>query len=186
MTDRIWTISNSISISRVLFLVPLAYCLFGDFENNRLWAAGVIFLATGTDFLDGFVARRLHQVSEMGKIVDPLADKIAVGTLALFLVILGDVPIWYVVAIFLRDVLILAGGIYIKKKKNIVTQSNWPGKFAVSAIALYLLFSTMMIDSLETSRMYSLWLSVGLMVFSLVIYAQRLFIGRQVPQGQAQ
>lgn len=186
MTDRIWTISNSISISRVLFLVPLAYCLFGDIENNRLWAAGVIVLATGTDFLDGFLARRLHQVSEMGKIVDPLADKIAVGTLALFLVILGDVPIWYVVAIILRDVLILAGGIYIKKKKNIVTQSNWPGKLAVSAIALYLLFSTMMIDSLETWRMYSLWLSVAIMVFSLIIYTQRLFIGRQVPQEQAQ
>ncbi len=185
MTDRIWTISNSISVSRVLFLVPLAYCLFGDFENNRLWAAGVIVVATATDFIDGFLARRLHQVSEAGKIVDPLADKIAVGALALFLVILGDIPVWYVVAIILRDLLILAGGIYIKKKKNIVTQSNWPGKFAVSAIALYLLFSTVMIDSLETWRMYSLWLSVALMIFSLVIYAKRLFIGRQVLQGDA-
>ena len=185
MTDRIWTISNGISISRVLLLAPLAYCLFGSFEHHRLWAAAVIVLATCTDFLDGFLARRLHQVSETGKIVDPLSDKIAIGMLALFLVVLGDVPAWYVVAVLVRDALILVGGIYIRKRKKIVTQSNWPGKFAVSAIALYLLFSTMMLDSLEMVRMYSLWLSVALMAFSLVIYTQRLFIGRQVPKGQA-
>ncbi len=184
MDDRIWTISNGISITRVLFLVPLAYCLFGTFENNRLWAVGVIVVAVLTDFLDGFLARKLHQVSETGKIVDPLADKIAVGVLGLFLVILGDVPLWYVIVVLARDGLILAGGIYIKKKKNIVTQSNWPGKFAVSAIALYLFLSTFGSESLDTAKTYALWLSVVLMTFSFVIYARRLLIGRDVPKEQ--
>ena len=184
MTDRIWTISNGISIARVLFLIPLAYCLFGSFENHRLWAAGVLVVAVLTDFLDGYLARRFHQVSEMGKIVDPLADKIAVGFLGVFLVALGDIPIWYIVVVLVRDGFILAGGIYIKKKKNIVTQSNWPGKFAVSSIALYLFFSTMLIDSLEPVRTFSLWLSVFLMTLSLAVYAQRLFIGRLVAKEQ--
>ncbi|OGU26319.1 MAG: hypothetical protein A2X66_02300 [Ignavibacteria bacterium GWA2_54_16] len=182
MPDRIWTISNSISITRVLFLIPLAYCLFGEFDHHRLWAAGVIAVAVLSDFLDGYLARRLHQVSEMGKVVDPLADKIAVGALGLFLMVLGDIPVWYVIVVLLRDGLILAGGIYIRKKKNIVTQSNWPGKFAVSAVALYLFFSTLSIDSLESVRTYSLWLSIALMLFSMIVYAQRLFIGRTVTE----
>lgn len=184
MPDRIWTISNSISIARVLFLIPLAYCLFGEFEHHRLWAAGVITVAVLSDFLDGYLARRLHQVSEVGKIVDPIADKIAVGALGIFLMALGDIPVWYVVAVLVRDGLILAGGIYIKKKKNIVTQSNWPGKFAVSSIALYLFFSTLAAGSLEAAKTYSLWLSVALMAFSMVVYAQRLFIGRAVAKEQ--
>lgn len=184
MADRIWTISNGISVTRVLFLIPLAYCLFGNFDNHRLWAAGVIVAAVLTDFLDGYLARRFHQVSEMGKIVDPLADKIAVGTLGLFLVALGDVPLWYIVLVLVRDGLILAGGIYIKKKKNIVTQSNWPGKFAVSSIALYLFFSTFAAGSLEAARTFSLWLSLALMTFSLGVYVRRLFIGRAVTKEQ--
>ena len=182
MPDRIWTISNSISITRVLFLIPLAYCLFGEFDHHRLWAAGVTAVAVLSDFLDGYLARRLHQVSEMGKVVDPLADKIAVGALGVFLTVLGDIPVWYVIVVLLRDGLILAGGIYIRKKKNIVTQSNWPGKFAVSAVALYLFFSTLSIDSLESVRTYSLWLSIALMLFSMIVYAQRLFIGRTVTE----
>jgi CDP-diacylglycerol--glycerol-3-phosphate 3-phosphatidyltransferase len=184
MDDRIWTISNGISIARVLFLIPLAYCLFGTFDSHRLWAVGVIVVAVLTDFLDGYLARKLHQVSEMGKIVDPIADKIAVGFLGIFLVVLGDIPVWYVVVVLIRDGLILAGGIYIKKKKNIVTQSNWPGKFAVSSIALYLFFSTFGLESLETAKGYALWLSIVLMTFSLVIYAKRLFIGRVAAKEQ--
>ncbi len=184
MADRIWTISNSISITRVLFLIPLAYCLFGEFEYHRFWAVGVITVAVLTDFLDGYLARRLHQVSEVGKVVDPVADKIAVGVLGIFLMALGDIPVWYIVVVLLRDGLILAGGIYIKKKKNIVAQSNWPGKFAVSSIALYLFFSTFSLSSLATAKTYSLWLSVVLMAFSMVVYAQRLFIGRAVTKEQ--
>jgi len=184
MAERVWTISNSISIARVFFLVPLAYCLFGEFEGHRFWAAGMIVAATITDFLDGYLARRLHQVSEFGKIVDPLADKIAVGALAAFLAALGDIPLWYLVVVLMRDLLILAGGIYIKKKKNIVAQSNWPGKMAVNMIALYLFLSTLLLEPLEGVRMSILWLSLAMMVLSLVVYGQRLFIGRLIREEQ--
>ncbi len=183
MPKRVWTISNAMSVSRLLLLAPLAYCLFGDFEGHRFFAAGFIAIATVTDFLDGYLARRFHEVSEVGKIVDPLADKIAVGTLAVFLLILGDIPLWYVIAVLVRDVMILAGGIYIRSKKSIVTQSNWPGKIAVSLIAFYLFLSTILVESLEGLRTASLWMSVAMMVLSLGIYMQRLFIGSNVGRG---
>lgn len=178
MAERVWTASNILSCSRILLLGPLAFCLFSEFEHNRLWAAGILLVGALTDFLDGFFARRFHSVSEFGKIMDPIADKIAVGAIAIFLVILKDIPLWYVVLALVRDAMIFAGGLYIRKKKNIIAQSNMPGKLAVSLVALYLLFSVLRWDSLEDARIITQWLSVFLMMVSLIVYGQRLFIGR--------
>ncbi|MEX1138622.1 MAG: CDP-alcohol phosphatidyltransferase family protein [Bacteroidota bacterium] len=176
--ERVWTASNIMSCSRILLLGPLAVCLFSEFENNRLWAGIILLIGAFTDFLDGYFARKYHAVSEFGKIMDPLADKIAVGAIAIFLVILGDVPLWYVVLALTRDGLIFAGGLYIRRKKNIIAQSNLPGKLAVSFIALFLLFSIVRWESLEDVRAITQWLSVVLMIVSLIVYGQRLFIGR--------
>jgi CDP-diacylglycerol--glycerol-3-phosphate 3-phosphatidyltransferase len=130
-----------------------------------------------TDFLDGYVARKLHQVTELGKILDPLADKLTTGAAAVLLVIVGALPFWYVSVMILRDVLILIGAVYIKAKKNIVTQSNWPGKVAVFLVALVILLSALAIPSLEEFRQFSIWLSVVIMIVSFGIYVRRLFVG---------
>ncbi len=175
--DRVWTISNILSASRILFLLPLAYFLLGDQPDRRWWIAAIIVAATTTDFLDGYLARRRHEVSEVGKVIDPLADKIAVGGAALMMTWTGDLPVWYVVVVIVRDILIVAGGLYIMRQKNIVAQSNWPGKVAVSLIALVLLLSALNIAALASVHEIVVWLSVVAMVVSLVSYLQRLFIG---------
>ncbi len=183
MAGHLWTISNSISVLRVVLVIPLGFSLLGDFEGHRWWASGIIVVAVISDFLDGYLARKLHQVSEIGKIIDPLADKISIGGLVIFLVILGNVPLWYAAVVLIRDLLILIGGIHIRTKKKIIAQSNWPGKVAVSFVALYLLLSVTLIDSMETVRLAALWASLVTMAFSLAVYAQRLFIGRAVKQN---
>jgi len=183
MAQRTWTLSNVISLSRVALLAPLAYCLLTEFEHNREWAVGIVILGVLSDFLDGYLARKLHDVSELGKIIDPLADKAAVGVLALLLVLLGDIPLWFFVVAVIRDLMILAGGIYIRRKKNIIAQSNWPGKVAVNFIALYLLLSALQWESLEGLRTFALWASLAMMSLSLFVYTRRLFIGRAVERG---
>lgn len=180
---RTWTTANIVSSSRLFLLAPLAYCLFSEFENNRLWAAGIVALGALTDFVDGFLARRMHAVSELGKVIDPLADKVAVGALAIFLVILGDIPIWYAAIVLARDLLIVGGGLLIKARKGIVVQSNWPGKIAVSLTALYLLFALLRIESMAGAQTTVLWISIAFMILSLLMYGQRLFIGRAVEGG---
>jgi CDP-diacylglycerol--glycerol-3-phosphate 3-phosphatidyltransferase len=172
------TVSTILSASRVVLLIPLWYCLTGTFEHHRWWAAAIIALGVATDFLDGYLARRLHQVSELGKVVDPVADKIAVVGLALMLVWLGEVPLWFLVLIVVRDVLILAGGIYIRKQKSIIVQSSLPGKIAVTSTAAALLLATLGLSELEMIKEVLIWLSVLLLVLSFVLYAQRLMIGR--------
>lgn len=177
MLRRIWTISTVLSFSRIALLAPLAYFLFADVPSNRVWAAGVMLVAAATDFLDGYLARRLHQVTDFGKIIDPLADKIAVGGAITMLVMIGAVQFWYVALVIVRDVLILLGGLYIKSKKNIITQSNWPGKIAVFFVTLVMVLSVLNQSFLEGLTHVVIWASVVLMGASFVIYVQRLFVG---------
>ncbi|MBI3587416.1 MAG: CDP-alcohol phosphatidyltransferase family protein [Ignavibacteriales bacterium] len=185
MLNRIWTISTLLSFSRIVLIAPLAYFLFSHLPNGRTWVVAIIVVATITDFLDGYLARKLHQVSDFGKIVDPLADKICVGAVAVLLVVAGDLPLWYVVVVLVRDALILIGGIYIRNRKNIIVQSNWPGKIAVSLIALVLLLSSLKAPQAESFLQITIWLSVVLMVFSFIIYIQRLFIGSNAVKGNS-
>lgn len=176
--QRIWTVSNFTSASRVVFVIPAAYCLLADFAHHRAWAVLFIVVASFTDFLDGYLARRLHQVTDLGKIIDPLADKIGIGIVAVCLLLTGDIPLWYFIFVVARDVLIFCGGVYINKRKGIVPQSNMAGKIAVNVIAVALLLSIIRVHSLELVRVAAIWISVLIMVISMIIYAKRLFIGR--------
>ena len=178
MLQRIWTISNLLSFSRVALLAPLAYVLFSDIPNHEAWMSAIIVLAGLTDFFDGYFARRLHQVTDLGKIIDPLADKITVAGAAILFVMVGLLPLWYLIVVVLRDVLIFIGGVYIKARKNVVTQSNWPGKVTVFFLAVVLLLSALHAPSLEGLRQFVIWLSVLLMGVSFAIYVRRLFVGR--------
>lgn len=151
-----------------------------EFPFHREWAIAFILIASFTDFLDGYLARRLHQVTDFGKIIDPLADKIGIGIVALCLLLTEDIPLWFFVVVLGRDALIFLGGVYINRRKGIVPQSNMAGKIAVNIIALYLLLSVVRIPSLHMIRTGMLWLSIASMAISVVIYTKRLFIGRTV------
>ena len=180
MERRYFTLSNLFSASRILLTLPMGYCLLTEFPSHRIWTAGIIIIAVATDFLDGYLARKLHQVTEFGKLLDPVADKIGIGVYAILLAITGDVPFWFISTVVGRDILIFAGGLYIHRKKNIIPQSNWPGKISVSCIAVTFFLATVNIESLQVLTVISLWLSVLLIVWSLWSYAQRLFIGRHI------
>jgi cardiolipin synthase (CMP-forming) len=92
-----------------------------------------------TDILDGYFARKRNEVSEIGKLIDPLADKFAIFIFVLFLLIQGVIPLWFFTVIVIRDILILTGGIFIKKKKSFLLQSNYFGKIAVFFIGFTIL-----------------------------------------------
>lgn len=177
---RYFTISNLLSASRIFLVIPMGYCLVLDFPFHRLWTAGIIVIAVATDFLDGFLARKLHQVTDFGKIIDPLADKIGIGIYAVLMAWTGDMPVWFVVFVLLRDLLIFIGGLYIRRKKKIIPQSNWPGKIAVALVALVFFLATIQVNASDKIFTYTLWASIVMMLLSLVSYAKRLFIGRNI------
>ncbi|MCK6603927.1 MAG: CDP-alcohol phosphatidyltransferase family protein [Ignavibacteriaceae bacterium] len=138
-SKNLFTVSNLLSFMRLLIAVPLWFMLpdIGKTET-RIIVMILIFIGAVTDFLDGYLARKLNQVSELGKIIDPLADKISVAIVAVRLYGLGMLNPWLFWAIILRDILIVAGGIYISGRIKNVTPSNMVGKITVTIIAFYL------------------------------------------------
>ncbi len=141
MKKEIFYISNLISLSRFLLLGVTVYFLI---EKNYLFALIFIALIWFSDLLDGYFARSRNEISELGKIIDPVADKVSVITIVIMLLVQGMIPLWYVIITILRDAFILAGGLYLNTKKNTVLQSNWMGKLAVFTIGLTLFISIFM------------------------------------------
>lgn len=95
----------------------------------------LMLVAVATDFLDGALARRSGQVTDLGKILDPLADKVCVDSMALALALWRDFPWWAAGVIVGRDLLILAGGLLLLRGTKAVPVSNLPGKAAVTFMA---------------------------------------------------
>jgi len=113
MFKEILLIPNILSFIRVMLLFPVCYLLLNKGNENTVFLVILIICMFVTDLLDGFLARKLHQVTDLGKVLDPLADKIGIGIYAVLLAWTGDVPVWFVVFVLLRDLLIFSGGIYI-------------------------------------------------------------------------
>jgi len=168
--EKRWTISNLLSVSRVLLLIPIVVLILKQDSGDRAAVLVLMLIAVITDFLDGFLARSLNQVTDFGKLLDPVADKICIVAAAAALVVVGDVPLWYAVAVGLRDALILIGGSLILKKKKIVVQSVWAGKLAVNFVAGYFIFATIRLDSLVMAKDFFLYLSTVFLFISLIVY----------------
>jgi CDP-diacylglycerol--glycerol-3-phosphate 3-phosphatidyltransferase len=181
-----WTISNMFSLSRVFLLVPIFIFLHrGSEQNGNMWAAVFMGIAALTDFLDGASARLLNQRSQWGKIFDPLADKICLLSIAIFLTLPSrayPIPWWFLVLVIMRDVIILIGSFYILGRFQHIPRSIGVGKWTTFFLALLLMSYTLeWLPSkwwLYPLRMdVLLWVSTGLVLFSGVVYAHRTIRG---------
>jgi cardiolipin synthase len=99
---------NALCVLRILLIVPIAWALL---HGAALTALVVFALAAFTDAVDGFLAKRFHWESELGKRLDPLADKLLLVTVFVVIALLDWVPFWLAAAVVLRDLLITVGGL---------------------------------------------------------------------------
>ena len=102
--DNIWTIPNLITLIRLLCLPVFLYLLFG--RENRAAAAFLLGALGATDWIDGYLARRLGQTSEFGRIFDPTVDRLLFIVALTAIVIDGSIPVWFAVIIIVREVLV--------------------------------------------------------------------------------
>jgi cardiolipin synthase len=133
---KIWTLSNILSLSRLIIGLMLFYFIY---TRHTYLAILLALLAVFTDFADGYVARMRNEITELGKILDPVADKIAVALGAIALYKSYGLPLWVVVVIIGRDVLILIGSLLLIEKVKGIVPSRMPGKIAVTVISMLLL-----------------------------------------------
>ena len=135
--NDIFTWSNLISFTRVLVTVPIIYI---HYQNNKEVSQLVTFLiiyGAISDYLDGLVARLRNEISELGKMLDPIADKVMAFMLFFYTVWLGWIPLWFFLIGITRDLLIMIGSWYIKKERGKVAMSTMSGKISVNVLGLY-------------------------------------------------
>lgn len=162
-----------ITLGRLLLLIPTAYFLSQPGVNNHIYALACLTIAAISDFLDGFLARRLHQQTRLGLILDPISDKIMAGVLAILLIIYRDFPIWLASVIVGRDLLIMAGGLAVKSRLANIPSSNLSGKYSFASIAVLLC-------SYIIEFPFGIWLftilTVAFIILSVVMYGRRFIL----------
>lgn len=133
-------IPNIITIIRILLIVPIVLLLIND---EYEWAISLIVIAGLSDALDGYLARKYHWQSELGAMLDPLADK---AFLAGLIVVLGAkqlLPFWLVLGVVARDVIILIGaGFYQLVTRDLKMQPLWVSKINTALLVLLVLLVT--------------------------------------------
>jgi CDP-diacylglycerol--glycerol-3-phosphate 3-phosphatidyltransferase len=111
--SKVWNLPNMLSMFRILLVIPMGFALW--YEENMI-AVMIGFLSGFTDNLDGYFARRMNQVTELGKMLDPLADKLLVGIIGVILLMQGKMPVWFAALFWGRDILLMLGGLWARKK----------------------------------------------------------------------
>jgi CDP-diacylglycerol--glycerol-3-phosphate 3-phosphatidyltransferase len=165
-----------ITVSRLLAVPFILYGLHAPTATLR-WVVLVVFvIAAGTDWLDGYLARRLNQVTELGKFLDPLVDKLLVLAPLLMLIESGQVPAWGVFLILARELAIAGWRVNPALQGNTeISGANLWGKLkTVSQIVAIALLIAPLPATWELPALVAFWLSVGLTLISGGIYVYRM------------
>ena len=165
--QQIWYISNLLSLSRVILLIPIYLLLKLQTAAGNYLAVFIMFIAAATDYFDGHLARKYKQRSDLGRVLDPLSDKICILVTGLILIKIRDLPIWYFLLLVSRDLAILIFGLFLTLKMKMVVESNKIGKVTVAGLAVVLISFTLQLDAV---KWLFLWISVGLIAISSINY----------------
>lgn len=179
VSGKVLTWSNVISVSRFLVVFPIIYIHYTNGQQAGPLVIGLILYGVISDYLDGLVARMTDTISEFGKMMDPISDKLCATGLFIYTVWLGWIPLWFLVFSMVRDGLIMIGSYYIRRKYHKVAMSIMSGKISVNMMALYWLTVFFFRDATNI-HMFLLGCSVLIMLFSLFDYFNRY---RKIMQG---
>ncbi|MFW5799846.1 MAG: CDP-diacylglycerol--glycerol-3-phosphate 3-phosphatidyltransferase [Spirochaetota bacterium] len=182
-------IPNLFSLLRIILLIPLVIIFYNSYYSdivfyhykaihitaNNVIILGIVLVIVFTDFLDGFFARKLNQISELGKILDPLADKLGFIIVSILFVTKTQLPLWIMIYIIVREFIVFAFAFFLSKKQKKVVQSNIWGK--VSTFVLSISFLCIIIFGLEFIATVIILL-IGLIFFTYatINYAVITFI----------
>lgn len=185
---RVWTIPNLISLAR-LGCAPLVWWLL--FAEDEPWAAALLLAVLGaSDWVDGWIARRWDQGSELGKVLDPTADRILLLTGVLALLIDGSVPIWFGVLVLAREVVIAVTTLSLAAAGARRIDVLWVGK--AGTLATMFALPAFLAASLTDGWFHGLWevVAYGFAIPALVLsyYAAARYVPearRALKEGRA-
>ena len=163
---------NKLTVGRMImvpFLVLFLLTGWGG-EANPYISVAIFVIASITDWFDGYLARKNHLVTNFGKFMDPLADKLLVCSAMICLIELDRLPAWIVIVIIARE-FIISGFRLIAAENGIVIAANYWGKFkTVSQMIMIILLLLDLGGALDILGEIFIWLSLALTVISLITY----------------
>ncbi len=158
-------IPNILSVIRILLVFVF---LFVFFVLDNIYAALVIFLVAGaTDVVDGYLARRNGWITNLGKILDPFADKLMQCTVLISLCIKKIVPLWFVVPFFAKELFTIIIGLIVIRRRSVNVVSKWYGKFAVCLFYATIAISIIAKDFLADNPIIKICIFIPAVVFAL-------------------
>ena len=167
-------IPNVLTILRFFIIPFIVYYLIGD---NYIAAFILLTLSGLTDVLDGAIARKFNFITNFGKLIDPLADKVTQLSLLCTLVFKGIIPLWILVIVLLKEAFMVCGASFLYGR-DLVVSSKWYGKVATVlfylAIAVSLLIRQFKLDFTFDITLY--YLALFMTLFSLVMYFREFYI----------
>ncbi|NLN55729.1 MAG: CDP-alcohol phosphatidyltransferase family protein [Clostridiales bacterium] len=163
-------IPNILSVIRFLMIPCFVFMFFSNVPHNRILALGIFLLAGITDVVDGYLARKNNWITDFGKMMDPIADKLMQATAFVCIAIQNTIVYILTALIFVKELLMLAGGIVLAKKgaKDLVV-SRWYGKLATFILAISLGLLILFYDNETLVAIMSI-VSAAAMLFSLFMY----------------
>lgn len=166
-------VPNSMSAARILLTPILFLLIIYSNPGNYPWLIGLYFLSIWLDFFDGYFARKLGQETELGKILDPLADKLLILFTMVALLIKTDFPLWFALVIISRDILILLASFVMLKGRHTVKGSILTGKITFAGLGVLLLIYIIDLHpglNLEILKRFFLVLSFSYLLWSWIEY----------------
>jgi cardiolipin synthase len=131
-SSAVVTVPNILSFARIA-TIPL-FCWLAANERTRVWGILLFAVVVSTDWIDGYVARRTGRVTELGRILDPVADRLAIAAGLVTFAIAGIFPFWAALLILVRDVAVVLGGAVLLWGRNIRMDVRGIGKIATFSL----------------------------------------------------
>ncbi len=161
---------NKLTMFRVILIPFFVVFLLVDITSYDKWIALAIFMiASLTDLLDGKIARKYNLVTNFGKFMDPLADKLLVCSALICLIELAKIPSWIVIVIIARE-FIISGFRLVASDNGVVIAASYWGKFKTTFQMIMICLMIADIEALKLLTTITMWVAVVLTVISLADY----------------
>ena len=171
--SHVWTIPNVLTMIRLLLVPVFVVVYFRTTVEPKYIALAIFAAASPTDMLDGYLARKLNQITDFGKLFDPLADKLMVLSAMICQAVTGVFPWVAVIVVACKELFMVLGGLFLLSK-DVVVYSNIFGKAAQVCFILSLILSFFHVPLAQWGTrldLILLWITVGLAILAMIVYA---------------
>ena len=170
---KILTLANFISLGRAILAVPIIYTL----QDPKMGTVSflLIIIAVLSDALDGWVARKAHEVTHFGKWIDPIADFACIISVVSYLTLVGRFPDWFFIFFLVRYVFIAISAIHFLNNNNFILSANWWGKWSTGVTALAVMIHIWPWEAFPWLQDVTIYVATFLLFVSWIVYIKTFY-----------